>query len=119
MKRLHVYVGVADLDETVGFYSTLFGARPTLTKAVEHLGIQVDDGAELAEIYERLKAAPFARASLSPPTGALRTRRLSRARVSARHLMLPIRTIDEMAMRSKRDEIGREEGASTKARDRQ
>lgn len=64
MKRLHVHVGVADLDETVGFYSALFGARPTLTKAVEHLGIQVDDKAELARIYERLKAAPFSRASL-------------------------------------------------------
>lgn len=34
-------------------------------------------------------------------------------------LMLPKRTIDEMAMRSKLAEIGREEGASTKARDRQ
>lgn len=34
-------------------------------------------------------------------------------------LMLPIKTIDEMAMRSKLVEIGREEGASTKARDAQ
>lgn len=81
MKRLHVHVGVADLDESIGFYSTLFGARPTLTKpdyakwmledprvnfaisaanshkGVEHLGIQVDDEAELAEVYGRLKAA--------------------------------------------------------------
>ena len=31
-------------------------------------------------------------------------------------LMLPIKTIDEMAMRSKLAEIGREEGASTKAK---
>ena len=29
MKRLHVHVGVADLDESVRFYSTLFGAQPT------------------------------------------------------------------------------------------
>ena len=33
MKRLHVHVGVADLDRSIGFYSTLFGAKPTVTKA--------------------------------------------------------------------------------------
>ena len=26
MKRLHVHVGVADLDRSIAFYSTLFGA---------------------------------------------------------------------------------------------
>ena len=26
MKRLHVHVGVNDLDQSIGFYSTLFGA---------------------------------------------------------------------------------------------
>lgn len=81
MKRLHIHVGVADLDQSVGFYSTLFGAKPNVTKpdyakwmledprvnfaisaanmhkGVEHLGIQVDDQTELAEVYERLKAA--------------------------------------------------------------
>lgn len=82
MKRLHVHVGVADLDKSIGFYSTLFGAEPTVTKAdyakwmledprvnfaissgdhaakgVEHLGIQVESGEELAEVYDRLKAA--------------------------------------------------------------
>lgn len=82
MKRLHVHVGVNDLDQSIAFYSTLFGADPTVTKAdyakwmlddprvnfaisagrhvakgIEHLGIQVEDGAELAEVYGRLKAA--------------------------------------------------------------
>lgn len=81
MKRLHVHVGVADLDQSIGFYSTLFGAKPNVIKpeyakwmledprvnfaisaanthkGVEHLGIQVDDEAELAEVYRRLMAA--------------------------------------------------------------
>ena len=81
MKRLHVHVGVTDLDRSIGFYSTLFGAQPAVVKedyakwmlddprvnfaissgnahkGVEHLGIQVDDKAELADVYGRLKAA--------------------------------------------------------------
>lgn len=82
MKRMHVHVGVTDLDKSIGFYSTLFGAEPTVTKAdyakwmledprvnfaissgnhaangIEHLGIQVESGEELAEVYGRLKAA--------------------------------------------------------------
>ena len=82
MKRLHIHVGVSDLDRSVGFYSTLFGAEPTLLKAdyakwmlddprvnfaissgrhaakgIEHLGIQAEDEGELAEVYSRLKTA--------------------------------------------------------------
>ena len=81
MKRLHVHVGVDDLDQSIGFYSTLFGAEPTVVKSdyakwmledprvnfaisagnarkgVEHLGIQVKSGEELQEVYGRLKAA--------------------------------------------------------------
>jgi catechol 2,3-dioxygenase-like lactoylglutathione lyase family enzyme len=82
MKRLHVHVGVEDLDRSVAFYSTLFGAGPTVTKddyakwmledprvnfaistglhagkGIEHLGIQVETAGELAEVYGRLKAA--------------------------------------------------------------
>lgn len=82
MKRLHVHVGVADLDSSIRFYSTLFGAEPTLTKTdyakwmledprvnfaissgnhaangIEHLGIQVESSEELTEVYGRLKAA--------------------------------------------------------------
>jgi catechol 2,3-dioxygenase-like lactoylglutathione lyase family enzyme len=82
MKRFHVHVGVADLDASIAFYSGLFGAEPAVTrsdyakwmlddprvnfaisqkcgadKGVEHLGVQVDNAAELAEVYGRLKAA--------------------------------------------------------------
>jgi catechol 2,3-dioxygenase-like lactoylglutathione lyase family enzyme len=81
MKRLHVHVSVDDLDQSIRFYSTLFAAEPTVVKAdyakwlledprvnfaisrrggaagVEHLGIQVEDEAELAEVYARLKQA--------------------------------------------------------------
>ena len=82
MKRLHVHVGVEDLDRSVTFYSTLFGAEPSVlkgdyakwmlddprvnfaissgghaAKGIEHLGIQAEDQAELAEVYGRLKAA--------------------------------------------------------------
>lgn len=82
MKRLHVHVGVAELDRSVAFYSSLFGQAPTVVKAdyakwmlddprvnfaisqkqgatqgIEHLGIQVEDQGELAEVYGRLKAA--------------------------------------------------------------
>ncbi|PLK25664.1 ArsI/CadI family heavy metal resistance metalloenzyme [Novosphingobium sp. TH158] len=82
MKRFHVHVGVADLDSSIAFYSGLFGAQPTVTKAdyakwmlddprinfaisrkcgaakgIEHLGLQVDDAGELAEVYGRLKTA--------------------------------------------------------------
>lgn len=82
MKRLHVHVGVDNLDQSVAFYSALFGSEPSITKSdyakwmledprvnfaisckegaakgVEHLGIQVEDGAELADVYGRLKKA--------------------------------------------------------------
>ncbi len=33
MKRLHVHVGVENLDQSILFYSTLFAAEPTVTKA--------------------------------------------------------------------------------------
>ncbi|AMG73898.1 ArsI/CadI family heavy metal resistance metalloenzyme [Sphingopyxis granuli] len=82
MKRLHVHVGVENLDASIGFYSTMFGADPTVVKAdyakwmledprvnfaisagnharkgIEHLGIQVESAEELGEVYGRLKAA--------------------------------------------------------------
>jgi len=82
MKRLHVHVGVSDLDRSIGFYSTLFGAEPAVVKSdyakwmlddprvnfaissgrhaakgIEHLGIQAEDGAELRDVYGRLEAA--------------------------------------------------------------
>lgn len=81
MKRLHVSVAVSDLDTSVRFYATLFGAEPTvlkndyakwmledprvnfsissrgLHKGVDHLGIQVEDDAELAAVASRLARA--------------------------------------------------------------
>ena len=82
VKRLHVHVGVSDLEKSIRFYSTLFAAEPAVVKddyakwmlddprvnfaisegnharqGVEHLGIQVESSAELGEVYGRLKAA--------------------------------------------------------------
>src|SRR5258708_31527442 len=81
MKRLHVHVSVADLDQSVRFYATLFAAAPTVRKpdyakwmledprvnfaiskrggatGVQHLGIQAEDAAELAEVCDRLTQA--------------------------------------------------------------
>jgi catechol-2,3-dioxygenase len=81
MKRLHVHVSVDDLAKSIQFYSTLFAAEPTVTKedyakwmlddprvnfaisrrdsetGIRHLGIQVEDRAELADVYSRLQRA--------------------------------------------------------------
>ena len=82
MKRLHVHIGVNDLDQSIQFYSTLFAAQPTVVKddyakwmlddplvnfaisagkhaqkGIEHLGIQVESTEELGQVYGRLKAA--------------------------------------------------------------
>jgi catechol 2,3-dioxygenase-like lactoylglutathione lyase family enzyme len=81
MKRLHVHVGVNDLDQSIGFYSALFAAEPTVKKSdyakwmlddprvnfaisyrpeaggVRHLGIQVENAEELSEVYARLAQA--------------------------------------------------------------
>ncbi len=81
MKRLHVHVAVDDLSRSVRFYSTLFAAAPAVLKpdyakwmledprvnfaisarggrpGVQHLGVQVENEAELAEVYDRLTQA--------------------------------------------------------------
>jgi len=81
MKRFHVHVSVGDLAESVRFYSQLFGAEPSVRKSdyakwmledprvnfaisqrgatpgVQHVGIQVENRAELEEVYERLQRA--------------------------------------------------------------
>jgi catechol 2,3-dioxygenase-like lactoylglutathione lyase family enzyme len=81
MKRLHVHVAVDDLAASVKFYSTLFAAPPAVEKpdyakwmlddprvnfaisargvaaGLDHLGIQVEDSGELAEVYDRLRQA--------------------------------------------------------------
>ena len=33
MKRMHVHVAVADLEQSIGFYSALFAAQPAVIKA--------------------------------------------------------------------------------------
>ena len=81
MKRMHVHVAAENLAGSIDFYSTLFGAEPSVLKddyakwmlddprvnfaisdrikvaGVDHLGIQVDSGEELTELAGRLKAA--------------------------------------------------------------
>jgi predicted lactoylglutathione lyase len=81
MKRFHVNVSVANLEQSVEFYTTLFGQEPDLLKddyakwmvedprvnfaisqssrsrGVNHIGLQADTLDELGEIQERLKQA--------------------------------------------------------------
>ena len=81
MKRLHIHVGVENLDNSIRFYSALFGAEPVKTKpdyakwmlesphvnfaistrsgkvGVDHLGIQVDNGEELGALRDQLSKA--------------------------------------------------------------
>lgn len=81
MKRFHVHVAVPDLQQSIRFYSTLFGADPAVVKddyakwmledprvnfaisqrggaaGINHLGFQVDDSSELKDIHSRLSAA--------------------------------------------------------------
>lgn len=80
MKRLHVSLDVADLDASIAFYTRLFGEEPGFVQAdyarwmlddprvnfaigaragktgVNHLGIQVEDAAELSAVQDRLSA---------------------------------------------------------------
>jgi lactoylglutathione lyase len=84
MKRFHVHVHVADLAQSIAFYSKLFAAEPTRRESdyakwmlddprinfaisarggavgVDHLGFQTDDAAELAELKGRAQAADMA-----------------------------------------------------------
>ncbi|RJG09748.1 glyoxalase/bleomycin resistance/dioxygenase family protein [Pseudomonas cavernicola] len=81
MKRLHIHIGVADLDQAVAFYSGLFASEPSVRHddyakwmledprvnfaistrsgqvGLDHLGIQAEDAEELAELENRAKAA--------------------------------------------------------------
>lgn len=81
MKRLHVHVSVDDLSRSIGFYSALFASKPSVVKpdyakwmledprvnfaistrgrapGLDHLGIQVETGDELQEVYARLRQA--------------------------------------------------------------
>lgn len=84
MKRMHIHVGVDDLDRGIRFYSALFGAEPVKIRpdyakwmlddpginfaistraasgGVDHLGLQADGESELDELRERLARAGMA-----------------------------------------------------------
>lgn len=84
MKRFHVHLHVNDLDQSIAFYSKLFAAEPARIEGdyakwmledprlnfaistrgaapgVDHLGFQVDEAAELADLKERTEAADLA-----------------------------------------------------------
>lgn len=79
MKRLHIHVAVENLDTSIGFYSQLFAAEPTVRKpdyakwmledprvnfaigqraaspGIQELGIQAESREELEDLYARLK----------------------------------------------------------------
>jgi catechol 2,3-dioxygenase-like lactoylglutathione lyase family enzyme len=81
VKRLHIHVAVDDLGRSIDFYSTLFGAAPSMRQGdyakwmlddprvnfaisdrsraagIDHLGIQVESREELSELADRLKSA--------------------------------------------------------------
>lgn len=81
MKRMHVNLSVNDLDASIAFYNSLFDSEPAVVKTdyakwmlddprvnfaittrgtkkgVDHLGIQVENDAELSEVYDRLQTA--------------------------------------------------------------
>jgi predicted enzyme related to lactoylglutathione lyase len=81
MKRLHVHISVADLQQGIYFYSQMFGAEPSKIKpdyakwqledpqinfaistrskklGLDHLGIQVSAESELNALSERLTKA--------------------------------------------------------------
>jgi catechol 2,3-dioxygenase-like lactoylglutathione lyase family enzyme len=84
MKRFHVHVAVNDLEQSIRFYSALFGVEPSVKKpdyakwmledprvnfaisdghkrqGVDHLGLQAENGDELEEIGSRLAQADVA-----------------------------------------------------------
>ena len=84
MKRFHVHVAVDDLEANVRFYSTVFGAQPTVTKpdyakwmledprinfaisargakaGLDHLGFQVDSDEELSTLRKQVADAEIA-----------------------------------------------------------
>lgn len=84
MKRFHVHVSVEDLNQSILFYSTLFGAEPAVIKGdyakwmledprvnfaisqrggqvgVNHLGLQTDSDEELESLHGQLQQADVA-----------------------------------------------------------
>ena len=90
MKRFHIHVSVENLQQSIQFYSTLFGVSPAkieadyakwmledprlnfaistrdLARGVNHVGVQVDTAEELAEVEGKLRRAS---AAVLPETG--------------------------------------------------
>ncbi len=84
MKRFHVHLHVDNLDQSIAFYSRLFAAEPTRVEAdyakwmlddprvnfaistrgtqagIDHLGFQVDEAGELADLKARAESADIA-----------------------------------------------------------
>ncbi|WP_428483187.1 ArsI/CadI family heavy metal resistance metalloenzyme [Rhodopila sp.] len=81
MKRMHIHVGVDNIEESVRFYNALFGSQPAKLKpdyakwmledprlnfaistraektGVDHMGLQVDDAGELTALRQQMSAA--------------------------------------------------------------
>jgi catechol-2,3-dioxygenase len=80
MKRLHIHLSVDDLAKSMEFYNAMFGCKPTVEHedyakwmledprvnfaistrgakpGLDHLGIQVDEESELADLKQQLEA---------------------------------------------------------------
>ncbi|MCB1166131.1 MAG: VOC family protein [Leptospiraceae bacterium] len=87
MKRLHIHLGVKKLEDSIRFYSDLFGRQPDKSKedyakwmlddprinfaistrsastGVDHLGLQLDSADELDDVRNALEAAGIARSA--------------------------------------------------------
>lgn len=81
MKRFHIHIAVSDLEQSIGFYSALFQAEPSVVESdyakwmlddprinfaisargckagLDHLGLQVESEAELEAVQQGLAAA--------------------------------------------------------------
>jgi catechol 2,3-dioxygenase-like lactoylglutathione lyase family enzyme len=84
MKRFHVHIAVDDIETNVRFYSSMFGATPTVLKpdyakwtlddprinfaiskqglkaGVDHLGVQVESETELRQLRDQVASAEIA-----------------------------------------------------------
>jgi extradiol dioxygenase family protein len=78
MKRMHIHLSVDDLDKNIKFYTTMFGAEPTIQHSdyakwrledpsvnfavsdkgrdsgLNHLGLELDSDEELEKIHQRI-----------------------------------------------------------------
>ena len=81
MKRMHIHIGVDNIEHSIRFYNALFDSQPvkvkqdyakwlledpkvnfaistrSAKKGVDHLGLQVDDSVELEQMRSRLQQA--------------------------------------------------------------